>query len=134
MTSNVERRRGGHHAHPDATGQGDDHGAALTEDQVRAVRAIIRAEWHSFLARAFNDQTFSTRAGCAPPGYARDAWRALARKIGCKRGRYWVVRAEQLALYEQRDRGSISNAPPATVWNALASVEAARARRAGGRP
>jgi hypothetical protein len=68
----------------------------------REVRRLVREELRALLARLADDVVYSTRAGCAPTGYARDAWRQIAHRIGVRRGRYWIVTAQQLAAHEQR--------------------------------
>jgi hypothetical protein len=44
--------------------------------------------------------TYSSRKGHGAPGYSAREWRALAKRIGTKRGRWWTVTAEQLAAHE----------------------------------
>jgi len=73
-----------------------------------AVRRIVREELDSLLRRllavADEPRTYSTRKGEAPPGYSREAWRALAHTIGARRGRYWYVDAARLEAHERGTR------------------------------
>lgn len=107
---------------------------AITLDE-RQVRALVRDELRRAFARVADDRTYSTRANCAPPGYSRDAWRALAHRIGVRRGRYYVVSADQLAAYERGEHEPKPAAPandaPARPWHPGMSAEAAGLRPVG---
>lgn len=101
----------------------------------RAVRALVRDELRRMLARLVaDDRVYSTREGCAPPGYSRDAWRSLARRLGVRRGRYWYVSAEQLEAYERGDRDAkpANDPAPARPWHPSMAAEARGMRTAGG--
>lgn len=98
----------------------------------RAVAPLLVAQLAAALMGAADRTTvYSSRRGHGPPGYADDAWRALARQIGTRRGRWYVVTADALAAHEAGGhRHPIAGATP-TTWDPVASLEAARARRAG---
>jgi hypothetical protein len=86
--------------------------------------------------RAAKPASYSTRAGEALPGYPRDEWRRVARAIGTKRGRWWVVTVEVLEEHERRvSLGAVHSDTPANdagpEWSpsaALASVDLPRSR------
>jgi hypothetical protein len=97
----------------------------------RTVRALVRDELRRMLAR--EERVYSTRAGDAPPGYGREAWRAIAHAIGTKRGRYWYVTAEQLETYErQRDAKPANDSPKPSTWHPRMAGEALGLRKVGG--
>ncbi len=108
----------------------------------REVRALIRDEVRRILARGIGEETYSTRSGCGPDGYSRDAWRDLARRIGRRRGRYWYVSAEELETYEGRRGGSGERAayfrsmetpvPAAEPWHPSMAAKAANLRAVDG--
>jgi hypothetical protein len=55
------------------------------------VRAIIREELRRMFARVVSEErVYSSRKGHEPPGYSSDAWKALPKRIGTKRGRWYV--------------------------------------------
>lgn len=103
----------------------------------RAVAPIVMAQLVTALG-AVGTATYSTREGCAPDGYSRDAWRALARRIGVRRGRYWYVSQSQLDAHERRrdehdhhDQQAPAN--DADAWTPADSAAAAGHRGNGGR-
>jgi hypothetical protein len=108
----------------------------LTE---REVRRIWRDELRLFLLRMVSIlggeiDSYSSRLGHGAPGLSAEENRRIARAIGVRRGRWWVYTAEQLAAYERgdTDRRTPANDSPPAPWDPLASLEAARARRARG--
>jgi hypothetical protein len=114
----------------------------LDERQVQrlaqAVVPLVMAKIASALSGALDGgRVYSTRTGCAPAGYSRDRWRAVAHQIGTKRGRWWVVTAERLAAYEDGERdpkpptGTPANDAPARPWHPSMSAEAAGMRPVG---
>ena len=84
--------------------------AAAAAIDVRALIEALRAdpalarELGSVLlaavATAATPTEWSSRKGCAPPGYSDRRWRAIAKQIGTLRGRWYVVSASALARYE----------------------------------
>ena len=99
----------------------------------RQVRALIRDELRRLLGRLVEDDcVYSTRNGCAPPGYSRDTWRCLARRIGVKRGRYYVVTAEHLAAHERGETVKPANDPQPSTWTPADAAEAVGLRKACG--
>ncbi len=88
---------------------------------------------HVFRAGASAAQTtaYSTRAGGAPPGYSRDGWRALARKIGHKRGRYWYVTQAELDAFERSPKPA-NDSPTTSAWTPAHAARALALRPAGG--
>ena len=108
--------------------------ATLERDPDLAARIARVLAPHVFRAGVSATQTvtYSTRAGGAPPGYAREPWRAVAHKIGVRRGRHWYISAEQLAAYEQRDSKPANDAPLASTWTPKKAAEALGLRPVGG--
>jgi hypothetical protein len=99
---------------------------ALEADPELAARFARAIAPHVFaVAAARASATYSTRPGCAPPGYSRDAWRALAHRIGVRRGRYHFVDAATLEAHERGEREpKPQTAAPASNWT---PADAARA-------
>jgi hypothetical protein len=117
---------------PDAANQQD----AASFD-ARKVREIVRDELRRMFSRVFSDErTYSTRAGCAPEGYSRDAWRDLARRIGVKRGRYYVVSADELRAHERGEhpvkQEPANDAPAPAAWHPRDAARALGLRQVGG--
>ena len=107
----------------------------MSEIDERRVRQIIREELRALFGRVFGDErTFSTRKGESPPGYSRDAWRDLARRIGVKRGRWYYVSAEALDAYERGDRDvkPSNDSAPASGWSPADAARALGLRAVGG--
>jgi hypothetical protein len=99
----------------------------------RAVAPLVLAQLAAALTGA-GDRTlvYSTRVGCSPPGYSRDAWRDLARRIGRRRGRYWFVSHEELDAYEHRERDpKPANDPAPSKWHPSQAARALGLRPAG---
>jgi hypothetical protein len=118
-----QRRRGSGQEHRDAAD--GRHETSTAPEDVEAIRALVRAELRSILGPILEDKpaTYSTRRGEWPPGYSRDAWRNIARRIGTRRGRWWVVSADALAAYERGERAQAAAETPAwSPTSALASV------------
>jgi hypothetical protein len=90
------------------------------------VRELVREELRRMFARVFAPEPWSTRAGCAPPGYSREAWAAVAKTIGVKRGRYWVVTPEALDEHERGNRDAQPANDSARPWDPSMSREARR--------
>lgn len=70
------------------------------------------------------DAYTSRRGGPRPSGYAERDWQALARRIGVRRGRWFVVTKEQLEAHEH-PRSPALAANDSETWSpeaALASV------------
>jgi hypothetical protein len=63
---------------------------------------------------------YTSRRGHGPPGYEHRRWQRIAREIGTKRGRWYVVTAEQLAAREAARRPTEPVSEPATSSDALA--------------
>jgi hypothetical protein len=126
MSQIGERRRGADQAHRDAVTRRPDHSTDVERVATRAAE-IVLARITCALVGA--PETYSTRAGCAPPGYSRDAWRRVARQIGTRRGRWYVVTREQLDAHE---RGQIAHATAndATEWSPASALAGAGLRRA----
>ena len=113
----------------------DKHVERTTRIDEREVRRVVRDELRRMLARLVDDdRVYSTRRGCAPEGYSRDAWRDLARRIGVPRGRYWVVTQAQLAAYEagQAAPPPPANDAPASTWTPADAMRDLGLRPAGG--
>jgi hypothetical protein len=125
MTPDKQTRRGAGQPHRDAPTGRTQHSTPLDAEQVRA---IARDEIRQMLGRLLADEpaTYSTRAGQAPPGYSRDVWRAVARAIGTRRGRWWVVTRAQLAAHERAQGTAATSAEndsePWTPAAALRSI------------
>ena len=77
---------------------------------------------------------YSDRKGCGPAGYADRKWKALAKRIGVRRGRWFYVSAEQLAAHEAKQAPApVEVSPaPAAPWNPRKALEAAGLRVVGG--
>jgi hypothetical protein len=90
---------------------------------------VTRAELASLLREVLAiidgaETVYTSRRGHGPPGYEHRRWQRIARAIGTKRGRWYVVTAEQLAAYEAARRPTEPAPPPvsepATSSDALA--------------
>jgi hypothetical protein len=130
MSGSTQRRRASSQTIPGAANNQD----AATLD-ARKVREIVRDEVRRLLGRMFTDErTYSTRAGCGPEGYSRDPWRDLARRIGRKRGRYFVVTAAELDAHERGDRDPkpANDAPAPEPWHPRMAARALGLRPVGG--
>ncbi|HEY6461079.1 MAG TPA: hypothetical protein VIY73_13035, partial [Polyangiaceae bacterium] len=101
--------------------------AAVEADPDLAARLARALAPHIFAAgiaaTKLQGKEYSSRAGCAPAGYSREAWRDLARRIGVKRGRYFYVSAAELDTHErgQREPKPANDAPPSTWTPAVAA-------------
>ncbi len=99
----------------------------------------MREELRGLLARLLADEPrdYSSRRGCGPAGYADRVWKTLAKQLGVKRGRFWVVTRTQLETYEAAQRAPASSVtvPAANdtaadpAWSPSAALEAAGLRR-----
>src|ERR1700690_3885453 len=109
----------------------------MTSAEVRGLVTALRADpagarefWAVLLAAgalaAVQPTEWSTRAGHRPPGYARDTWKALARRIGTKRGRWWTVSAAPARAHEA------GQFEPSAVERAKSAWSPANALRAAG--
>jgi len=101
------------------------HATELTEQRVRA---IVREELRRMFGRLLSDdRIYSSRASHGPVGYSREAWRQLAKRIGVKRGRWWIVTHEQLEAYEQRQRlpqaDAVASAKPSSWHPSQIAIE-----------
>jgi hypothetical protein len=90
--------------------------AALEADPdlaARFARAIAPFVFQAAVAASKTpSKTYSTRAGGAPEGYSRESWRAIAHKIGTRRGRYVFVSQAELDAFERdRDAKPVGQAP-----------------------
>jgi hypothetical protein len=103
------------------------------------IRDLVKNEVRRLLMRIVDDgpSAYTTRRGDAPPGWADERWHAVARTIpgAHKPGRWWVVPRTAydrwVAGQSETQPATANDAPPAK-WDPLASLEAARARRARG--
>jgi hypothetical protein len=103
---------------------GREHPVASLD--LEQVRAIARAELRTMLAVLLADEPehYSSRRGHAPSGYAHRAWQRIARAIGTRRGRWYVVTREQLEAYERGSNSSTPNAAnDAEAWSPSAALE-----------
>jgi len=123
--------------------------AAAAAIDVRALIEALRAdpalarELGSVLlaavATAATPTEWSSRKGCAPPGYSDRRWRAIAKQIGTLRGRWYVVSASALARYEAGERPAVAPASTSPEWSPSLVAErlglaiAPPARKAAGR-
>jgi hypothetical protein len=130
MRQTGERRRGPDQGTHDAVDEQNDYGAEFGE---RRIREIVRSELRLMFGRLVaDDRTYSTRAGCGPAGYSRDAWRDLARRIGRRRGRFWIVTRDELDKYERREPQPVAT-EPASAWSPAAAARSMHLRSVGGR-
>ncbi len=102
------------------------------------VRRLVRDELRGLLAHLVDEETreYSSRRGHGPPGYAHRVWQAIAKRIGVKRGRWFVVTGDALDEYEAKQRASAAPAPAppandstAEEWSPRAALAAAGLRR-----
>ncbi len=98
------------------------------------IDAVAGAVLRRLLALLTVPSMWSTRRGHAPAGYSRREWQRIARQIGTRRGRWFVVTPEQLAAYEGRSAPAAAtppapSPPPWTPAAALADVGARPTRR-----
>jgi hypothetical protein len=117
MNPNKQARRGPGQAHRDAL-EGQTHHAA--HDELRqVVRAEVRTVLKNMLALLDAPEGYSSRKGRGPEGYADEAWKDIASRIGTKRGRWYFVSAQRLAAYERGDRDPkpANDSPPTSTWH-----------------
>ena len=131
MNAEPRRRRVSLQTFPGAATQHDAASLAAHE-----VREIVRDELRRMFGRVLgaDDRTYSTRAGCSPDGYSRDAWRDLARRIGRRRGRYWVVTSQELDTHErgERDPKQSNDRSATSTWSPAVAARSLGLRPAGG--
>jgi hypothetical protein len=91
---------------------------ALEANPDLAARLARALAPHVFMAGASNaktpERTYSTRKGGKPDGYADEAWRDIAGRLGVRRGRWYYVDAATLETYERGE----SRPQPATIAKA----------------
>jgi hypothetical protein len=80
---------------------------------------------------------YSSRKGQGAPGYSDEAWAALAKKIGVRRGRWFYVSAERLAEYEAGELSTNDSSPSQLItasssWHPGDDVERLRLRAVNG--
>ena len=101
------------------------------------VRRVVREELRGMLGRLLADEPaeYSSRRGHGPPGYAAREWRALAKRIGTRRGRWYVVTRAQLEALEATRRAPAESTAPApandatSAWTPAAALESVGLRR-----
>jgi hypothetical protein len=107
-------------------------GALTPED----VKALVRAELRGLLTKLLDDRptAYSSRRGHGPPGYAERDWKALAKRLGVRRGRWWVVERSALEAYEARRDSKPGNDAPATAatWTPATAATDLGLRLVGG--
>jgi len=111
----------------------DDHHAAPLDE--RKVRAIVREELRALFGPLLNEErVYSSRRGHGPEGYSDEAWKDLARRIGTRRGRWYIVTVEQLAAHEAGDRDPkpANDSPAPAAWHPSMAARALGLRPAGG--
>jgi hypothetical protein len=116
---------------PKAQGGGPGTPPLSPED----VRALVRAELRGLLVKLLDDRptVYSSRKGHHAPGYAEREWKALAKRLGVRRGRWWVVERSVLEAYEAQGDGKPQNdtaAPTPSTWSPAAALAEAGLRRA----
>jgi|HubBroStandDraft_1064217.scaffolds.fasta_scaffold778951_1 hypothetical protein len=137
MTRKGQRRRGCPPQDPDAAKSEAKDAAPMTSAQVqriaRAVAPLVIAQFAAALTRTADASiVFSTRRGCGPEGYSRDAWRDLARRIGRKRGRYFYVTAAQLEAHERGAKSTPATEAKASTWHPSQAAASLGLRVLGG--
>ena len=104
----------------------DTRDAAEEQSQRSTIRRIVREELRGLLARLVTDErSYSTRPGCWPEGYSRDTWRSLARRIGVRRGRWYVVTHAQLEAHERGEPAPVTPRP-STSWSPAEAADGLR--------
>src|SRR5271166_3618782 len=103
------------------------------------IRRVVREELRAMLGRLADDEPrdYSSRRGRGPAGYAHRDWQAIAKAIGTRRGRWWVVSRAALEAYEASRQGATATPPltppandaAAPAWSPRAALEAAGLRR-----
>jgi hypothetical protein len=81
------------------------------------------------LALVTKPASYSSRRGCGPEGYSDCEWKALAKKIGVQRGRWYYVAPERLDAYEKRDIPAPASMAQTPLWTPEIAL-----RKAGLRP
>jgi hypothetical protein len=134
MTANLQRRRAAPAKVPDdAT---ENYAAQLGAKQVeriaRAVAPLMIAQLVAALTGAAQPRAYSNRRGGAPEGYSREAWAALSRVIGTRRGRYFYVSQAQLDAHEAGLQEAPASVAEPAAWHPNMASAALGIRRLGG--